>query len=241
MLSDEDRAVLEFMEKHYPQYKDNLALGRLLYAKYMGRVARAIVSGDFREVKISEIDGRLVGQNVKFKGLVGAVERYDLKVCAKCRKKECVCEGGSPGLDDLIRWRLIVGDESGLVNVTFFTRPNETVRAFEAGDEVIVRGRVKFSFDDEESGRVEIVAQGVEVLSGTKVPDPNGEEAGEVIEAVHPLQRIIEFVMKAKRVRRDIVERMCRKYGVNIDDVIDLLEMEGDYFVGKLRGDKHDG
>ena len=116
MLSEEDKRILEFMEKHYPQYKDNLALGRLLYAKYMGRVARSIVIGEFREVKISEIDGRFVGQNVKFRGLVGAVERYDLKVCSRCRKKECVCEDGSPGQDDLIRWRLIVGDESGLVN-----------------------------------------------------------------------------------------------------------------------------
>jgi hypothetical protein len=229
------------MEKHYPQYKDNLALGRLLYAKHMGRVARAMVFGEFRDVKISEIDGRLVGQNVKFRGLVGAVERYDLKVCIRCRKKDCICENGSPGQDDLVRWRLIVGDESGLVNVTFFTRPSESVRAFEAGDEVVVRGRVKFSFDDEESGRVEVVAQDVEILSKTKISDPNGEEVNEDIEAVHPLQRIISFVMRAKRVRRDIVERMCQKYGLNIGDVIDVLEVEGDYIVGKFRGDDHGG
>jgi RecG-like helicase len=207
----------------------------------MGRVARAMVSGEFRDVKISEIDGKLVGQNVKFKGLVGAVERYDLKVCVKCRKKECVCEGGSPGLDDLIRWRLIVGDESGLVNVTFFTRPNEVVRAFEAGDEVVVRGRVKFSFDDEESGRVEVVAQDVEVLSKPKISYPDGGEDNEDLGAVHPLQRVIDFVVKAKKVRRDIVERMCQKYGVNIDDVIDVLEVEGDYIVGKFKGDEHGG
>jgi hypothetical protein len=241
VLSEEDKRVLEFMEKHYPQYKDNLALGRLLYAKHMGRVARAIVSGEFRDVKISEIDGRLVGQNVKFRGLVGAVERYDLKVCIRCRKKECVCENGSPGQDDLIRWRLIVGDESGLVHVTFFTRPNEVVRDFEAGDEVIVRGRVKFSFDDEESGRVEVVAQDVEILSKGRLPDPDGEEDSEDLEAVHPLQRVIDFVVKAKRVRRDIVERMCQKYSVNFDDVIDMLEVEGDYIMGKFRGDGHDG
>jgi hypothetical protein len=239
--SEEDRRVLEFMEKHFPQYKDNLALGRLLYAKHMGRVARAIVSGEFREIKVSEIDGRLVGQNVKFRGLVGAVERYDLKVCVRCRKKECICEDGSPGRDDLIRWRLIVGDESGLVHVTFFARPNEAVGAFEAGDEVIVRGRVKFSFDDEESGRVEVVAQDVEVLSRANISDPDGEDDGEGFEPVHPLQRVINFVVKAKRVRRDIVERMCQKYGVNIDDVIDVLELEGDYIVGKFGGDGHDG
>jgi hypothetical protein len=241
MLSDEDRAVIEFMEKHYPQYKDNLALGRLLYAKYVGRVARAIVSGDFREVKISEIDGKLVGQNVKFRGLVGAVERYDLKVCAKCRKKECVCETGPAGYVDLVRWRLIVGDESELVNVVLFKRPEELPQPIEAGDEVSVKGRVKFSFDDEESGRVEVVAQDVEVLSKAKIPDPNGEEDSDDLGSVHPLQRVIDFVVKAKRVRRDIVERMCQKYGVNIDDVIDMLEVEGDYIVGKFRGDEHDG
>jgi hypothetical protein len=241
VLSEEDKRVLEFMEKHYPQYKDNLALGRLLYAKHMGRVARAIVSGEFRDVKISEIDGRLVGQNVKFRGLVGAVERYDLKVCIRCRKKECVCENGSPGQDDLIRWRLIVGDESGLVHVTFFTRPNEVVKAFEAGDEVIVRGRVKFSFDDEESGRVEVVAQDVEVISKAKMLSQEDEDDDEDLGPTHPLQRIINFVMKAKRVRQDIVERMCQKYGVNIGDVIDVLEVEGDYIVGKFRGDEHDG
>ena len=240
-MSEEDRQVLEFMEKYYPQYKDNLALGRLLYAKYMGRVARAMVSGEFRDVKISEIDGRLVGQNVRFRGLVGASERYDLKVCSRCRKKECLCENGSPGQEDLIRWRLIVGDESGLVNVTFFTRPNEAVGAFEPGDEVVVRGRVKFSFDDEESGRVEVVAQDVEVVSKAKTSDQGAEEDDEDLEPVHPLQRVINFVVKAKKVRRDIVERMCRKYGVNIDDVTDVLEMEGDYIVGRFRGDERDG
>ncbi|MEM2593239.1 MAG: hypothetical protein QXI60_11710 [Thermofilaceae archaeon] len=241
MPSDEDREVLAFMERYYPQYKDNLALGRLLYAKHMGRVARAIVSGDFREVKISEIDGRFVGQNVKFKGLVGAVERYDLKVCIKCRKKECVCGDGSPGQDDLIRWRLIVGDETGLVNVTFFVRPNEVVDAFEPGDEVVVRGKVKFSFDDEESGRVEVLAQDVEVLSKAKIQAQNGEEVGEDFGVVHPLQRVLDFVVRAKRVRRDIVERMCQKYGVHIDDVIDLLEVDGDYVVGKFRGGSNAG
>jgi len=239
--SEEDKRVLEFMEKYYPQYKDNLALGRLLYAKHMGRVARSIVSGEFREVKISEIDGRLVGQNVKFRGLVGAVERYDLKVCNRCRKKDCICENGSPGQEDLIRWRLIVGDEIGLVNVTFFVRPNEAVRAFEPGDEVIVRGRVKFSFDDEESGRVEVVAQDVEVVSKAKITDEEAEEDDEDFGPVHPLQRVINFVIRAKRVRRDIVERMCQKYGVSIGDVTDVLETEGDYIVGKFRGDEHDG
>ena len=241
VTSDEDRAVLEFMEKYYPQYKDNLALGRLLYARYMGRVARAMVSGEFRDVRISDIDGGLVGQNVRFRGLVGAVERYDLKVCVRCRKKECVCEGGSPGQDDLIRWRLIVGDETGLANVTFFARPNEVGKAFEPGDEVVVRGRVKFRFDDEESGSVEVVAQDVEVLSETKISDPDGGEGGEGFEAVHPLQRVVDFVVKAKKVRRDIVERMCQKYGVNINDVIDVLEVEGDYIVGKFRGGGHGG
>jgi hypothetical protein len=239
--SEEDKRVLEFMEKYYPRYKDNLALGRLLYAKHMGRVARSIVSGEFREVKISEIDGRLVGQNVKFRGLVGAVERYDLKVCSRCRKKECICEDGSPGQDDLIRWRLIVGDELGLVNVTFFVRPNEAVGAFEPGDEIIVRGRVKFSFDDEESGRVEVVAQDVEVISKAKMPEEEAEEDDEDFGSVHPLQRVVNFVIRAKRVRRDIVERMCQKYGVNIGDVVDVLETEGDYIVGKFRGDDHGG
>ena len=241
MSSEEDKRVLEFMEKYYPRYKDNLALGRLLYAKHMGRVARSIVSGEFREVKISEIDGRLVGQNVKFRGLVGAVERYDLKVCSRCRKKECICEDGSPGQDDLIRWRLIVGDELGLVNVTFFVRPNEAVGAFEPGDEIIVRGRVKFSFDDEESGRVEVVAQDVEVISKAKMPEEEAEEDDEDFGSVHPLQRVVNFVIRAKRVRRDIVERMCQKYGVNIGDVVDVLETEGDYIVGKFRGDDHGG
>ena len=240
MSSEEDRRVLEFMEKHYPQYKDNLALGRLLYAKYMGRVARAIVSGDFREVKISEIDGRLVGQNVKFRGLVGAVERYDLKVCAKCRKKECLCEDGPNGYVDLVRWRLIMGDDKKLVNVVLFKRPDE-LQPIEVGDELLIRGRVKFSFDDEESGRVEVVAQDVEVVSKAKMLDQDDEEDDEDFGPTHPLQRIIDFVVKAKRVRRDIVEKMCQKYGANIDDVIEVLEVEGDYIVGKFRGDEHGG
>ena len=239
MSSEEDRRVLEFMEKYYPQYKDNLALGRLLYAKHMGRVARSIVSGEFREVKISEIDGRLVGQNVKFRGLVGSVERYDLKVCARCRKKDCVCEDGPDGYVDLVRWRLIMGDDKKLVNVVLFKRPDE-LQPIEVGDELLVRGRVKYSFDDENSGRVEVVAQDVEVISKAKMSDQDAEEDGEDFEPTHPLRRVINFVIKAKRVRRDIVERMCEKYGVNIDDVIDLLETEGDYIVGKFRGDEHD-
>jgi energy-converting hydrogenase A subunit M len=88
---------------------------------------------------------------------------------------------------------------------------------------------------------VEVVAQDVEVISKAKMLSQENEDNDEDLGPTHPLQRIINFVMKAKRVRQDIVERMCQKYGVNIADVIDVLEVEGDYILGKFRGDGHDG
>jgi hypothetical protein len=221
MASDEDRKVIEFMEKHYPQYKDNLALGRLLYAKYLGKVARAAITDEFMKVKIKDIGVEMVGRNVEVVGLLGSVERYVFKVCPVCRRKKCVCKNpvSEDRYEGLIRLRMIVGDESGVIDVLLFRRPGE-FHDFEVGREVVVRGRVKFFYDDERSNRLEIVASDVSYLERQN----NGvDDSG--------LEVVVDFVRKAKKVRRDIVEKMCEKHGVKIDDVLKVFREVDGYVV----------
>jgi hypothetical protein len=221
MASDEDRKVIEFMEKHYPQYKDNLALGRLLYAKHLGKVARAAITNEFTRVKIKDIGVEMVGHNVEVVGLLGSVERYVFKVCPVCRHKKCLCKNPiSEGrYEDLIRLRMVVGDESGVIDVLLFRRPDE-FHEFEVGKEVVVKGRVKFFYDDERSNRLEIAASDVSYLERQN----NGvDDSG--------LGVVVDFVRKAKKVRRDIVEKMCEKHGVRIEDVLKVFNEVDGYVV----------
>ena len=223
MASDEDRKVVEFMEKHYPQYKDNLALGRLLYAKHLGKVARAAITDDFMKVKIKDIGVEMVGRNVEVAGLLGSVEPYVFKICPVCRRKKCVCKNPVSGdrYEDLIRLRMVVGDETGVIDVLLFRRSYE-FHDFEVGKEVSVRGRVKFFYDDERSNRLEIVATDVSYL-GERNDGVDGSELGVVV----------EFVRKARKVRRDVVERMCEKHGVKIEDVLKVFREVDGYVVSQ--------
>jgi hypothetical protein len=221
MASDEDRKVIEFMEKHYPQYKDNLALGRLLYAKHLGKVARAVMTDGFARVKIRDIGVEMVGRNVEVVGLLGYVEPYVFKVCSECRRKKCVCKNpvGEDRYKDLIRLRMVVGDESGVIDVSFFRWPDE-FHDFEVGREVVVRGRVRFFYDDERSNRLEIAASDVSYL---EKQNSGADDSG--------LGIVLDFVRKAKKVRRDIVEKMCEKHGVKIDDVLKVFREVDGYVV----------
>jgi hypothetical protein len=221
MVSDEDRKVIEFMERHYPQYKDNLALGRLLYAKHLGKVARAVINNEFTRVKIKDIGVEMVGHNVEVVGLLGSVERYVFKVCPVCRHKKCLCKNpvSEDMYEDLIRLRMVVGDESGVIDVLLFRRPDE-FHDFEVGREVVVKGRVKFFYDDERSNRLEIAASDVSYL----------EKQNDGVDD-SKLGVVIDFVRKAKRVRKDIVENMCAKHGVNIGEVLKMFREVDGYVV----------
>jgi DNA-binding Xre family transcriptional regulator len=42
---------------------------------------------------------------------------------------------------------------------------------------------------------------------------------------------VVDFVRKAKKVRRDIVEKMCEKHGVKIDDVLKVFKEVDGYVV----------
>ena len=222
-LSEEDRKVLEFMEKNYPQYKDNLALGRLLYAKHLGRVARSVGGGEILKVKIKDINPSIVGSTVEVVGLLGHVEKYVFKRCPKCWRKDCVC---NPKVDegrfiDAVRLRMVVGDETGNIDVLYF--PNVSGNHdFEVGREVVVRGRVKFFYDREDSDRIEILASNVSYVE----PKNNGVEG-------EGLSIVLDFVRKAKKVSVDIVKKLCEKHGVNPELVYNVFEVRDGYVVAE--------
>jgi hypothetical protein len=184
-------------------------------------VARAVIANEFTRVKIKDIGVEMVGHNVEVVGLLGSVEQYLFKVCPVCRHKKCLCKNpvSEDMYEDLIRLRMVVGDESGVIDVLLFRRPDE-FHDFEVGKEVVVRGRVKFFYDDERSNRLEIVASDVSYLEKQN----NGiDDAG--------LGVVVDFVRKARKVRRDIVEKMCEKHGVKIDDVLKVFKEVDGYVV----------
>jgi hypothetical protein len=140
-----------------------------------------------------------------------------------CRRKKCVCKNpvGEDRYGDLIRLRMVVGDESGVIDVLLFRRPDE-FHDFEVGKEVVVRGRVKFFYDDERSNRLEIAASDVSYLEKQN----NGvDDSG--------LGVVVDFVRKARKVRRDIVEKMCEKHGVKIEDVLRVFREVDGYVVSQ--------
>jgi OB-fold nucleic acid binding domain. len=216
-LSDEDKKVLEFMEKHYPQYKDNLALGRLLYSKYVGRVAKSI-EGDYMKVKIKDLDPEMVGTNVEIRGLIGNIEEYVFKACPICRRKECRCAKPVPEdqLIDLKRIRLIVGDESDIIDVLYFVEGKQD-HGLEVGKEVVVRGRLKYFYDNRATNRLEILANKIELVEQNDGVSGGGEAI------------VIEFIRKAKKVHIDVVKKLCERHGADPEFVFKYFEVRDDY------------
>jgi len=198
-------------------------LGRLLYAKHVGRVARASIVDEFAKVKIKDINTEMVGRNVEISGLLGSSEPYIFKVCPVCRHKECICKTpvSEDRYEDLIRFRMIVGDETGIIDVLLFRRPDEP-HGFEVGREVVVRGKVKFYYNREDSDRLEIMAS--DIFYADKENNGSNNEG---------LNIVSDFIRKGKKVRRDVVEKMCSKHGVDVKDVLKLFKEVDGYVVAQ--------
>ena len=116
---------------------------------------------------------------------------------------------------------MVVGDETGNIDVLYF--PNVSgVHDFEVGREVVVRGKVKFFYDREDSDRIEILASSVSYFE----PQNNGvEDEGLTI--------VLDFVRKAKKVSVDIVKKLCEKHGVNPELVYNVFEVRDGYVVAE--------
>jgi hypothetical protein len=216
MSEIDDEEVIKFMEKNYPQYKDNIVLGRLLYAKYTGRIVPSD-RHEYDEVKISKIGEELEGAHVKFRGIIATAERYEYLACPKCLKKNCSC--GVPDEQKIRRLRIrgVVGDETDCVDYTYFVGLDANL---EVGKEYMVYAYVKKQYDGD--GNVvyvagkpvyEVIIQRVEPIENNAVKDKDVEQ-------------IIEFVRRAKKVKVDIVKNMCRKFGVDFEK-LRLKEVDG--------------
>jgi len=236
-LSEEDRKVIEFMEKHYPKYKDNLALGRLLYAKHLGKVARNLTEPEYLKVKVKDLSKDDVGKNVELSGVIGYLEEYVFKVCSVCRHKECRCQNPSNEWVDLMRLRMIIGDETGNIDVLYFVDPKKP-HGLEVGKEVVIRGRVKYFYSRGDSDRLEITANSVTAVEGETATESRGDDDPVAEQMWDSIKQIVDFVEKSKKVKVEIVKKMCERHGVNSDVVLRLFTVKEGYVYSEPWGDK---
>lgn len=204
MITEDE--IRRFMRERFPKYADNLVLGRLLYAKYMGTSARALIADDYEKVKIKWITPDKEGKKVEVVGLVGSIQKYVYEACAVCMKKDCEEHNGR--VQRQLN-TLLVGDETDTIEVDYFGDLDA-----EVGDEVVVRGRVKLW-----KGDPEILADAIFKVGGGGITED--ERIG----------KVLEFVKKAVKVKRDILQKYCEKIGISYDDVVKRKEVvvRGEY------------
>lgn len=198
-MSDDE--IRKFMEERYPQYKDNLVLGRMLYAKFVNSNVLS-PSGRYIRRKISQLDGIMVNTLVEIQGLVAKVDKYVFVVCKKCGKKECGHEGREEV--ERVRYSILVGDETGLFTVQYFGD-----FLYDVGAEVVVQGRVKLFRD-----RFEILADNILLVEKSSSPGK-----GSVEEA-------LEFVRKAKKVKDSILRNFCKSRGIDYGEVLTRVRFD---------------
>jgi hypothetical protein len=139
MSEFEDAKVRKWMEQNYPMYKENLVLGRLLYAKAMNRnpIIRKVAGEKPVEVQIKEIKSMKIKDRVCVKGVVVEVKESTYEGCAVCKKsvsKNCGCGKGTK-IYRVVSF--LIGDDTSMIWASGFDLPQMSV-----GNEVQIVGTV---------------------------------------------------------------------------------------------------
>jgi hypothetical protein len=156
--SNEDEVILAWMEKNYPEQKDNLELARILYKKMVKKEKFEQRKNEPRTIrKIAELE---VGQRDTIRGIVAEVDYRSYIGCAKCKRK--VCEHGEPQVQYQVLSALI-GDETGNI---WISKIAENVEQLDVGDEVEVYGLTKMFKDN-----LEMMVNNLRVLEKARIKE----------------------------------------------------------------------
>ena len=208
MVSDEE--IRKFMEKYYPEWANNLELGRILYEKFKRRLNNK--GGSLVEkVKIGELEDWL-GKRVIIEGVITDVNVSTYVGCPVChRSARRGCEhlaSGQVQESTIYRVDLSVADDTGSARIVTYPMNEEEYGEYlkkdiQVGDVIRVDGVVK-----KWKGKIEVSAdcRSIELVRKVEV---------DIADVDPVLKDIISTLRKLKRVKKQIYESMCRSKGVN--------------------------
>ncbi|MEM0478294.1 MAG: hypothetical protein QXN77_07845 [Candidatus Caldarchaeum sp.] len=203
----DEKTLREFMEKHYPAYKDNLSLARILYAKHVGSLVGTVPSVSSAELKDYE------GLVVRMRGVLAAVDVMEYQACPKCMfsVRKCRCQSSSEPVTRYAYY-MTFGDNSGIFKVLAWKETSGIWSENDVGREAEITGIVFRSDDDELLVRARSI-----VFIESKAPSK--------------LDEVLSFLKEARRVRKNVVENLLRMNGLKLEEVEKYLREEGDYYV----------
>lgn len=202
-----EQEIKDWMKKNYPEYADNLELGKILYAKFVKKQAVAIPrggDGDYQKKRI--VDVKKAGERVIVSGLVVRVDRGEYFGCAMCKRKVC---SEHKERRKYYTTNLSVGDDSGLIWCGFITAEQLDVKE---GDEVEIRGRTK-----DWKGKMEVMADNINFLRRKEMKDE--------------MDNILDFVEKSGKVKTEVVQSLCKKKNLDFEEVRKRLREEDGYLL----------
>ena len=216
MVSDEE--IRKFMEKYYPEWANNLELGRILYEKFKRRINNN--GGSLVEkVKIGEIlNGQYeLGTRVETEGVIIDIQTKMYVGCPICGKSvKRMCEHLNNGVEPVNLYFpiIVVADDTGEIDVGLWTMTKEEfdefLNQYSIGDVINVVGRLK-----QWNNKYEIAASKGNIKIVRKVQV-------DIVDVNPILKDIINTLRKLKRVRKQIYESMCRSKGVNPQVLIEM-------------------
>jgi len=232
MSEPSDEEIRRFMEKYYPEYADNLELGRILYKRFMKRRRHTGGGARYEEYKIGELQPRM---RVVVQGVVIEVfEPFEYEGCAVCRRRKC----NNPNHRGRKVWVVDgfkVSDGTGTVFCSYIHGKDEEGVDVEEGDVVRVYGFTKLYKND-----VEITADKVEIVrKHPDIQEENGSETetGSATEPVHTgsavsgnideesLRNFLEAIDMFGKLKKSLVPQILQRYGLRWEDVSDYLEV----------------
>ena len=210
-----DAEIAKFLAEKYPQVKNNIKFGRMLYDKAMNKNAVIRSMGTPFEIQIKEIRGLTAKSKVAFKGIVAEVQKDSYKGCPECRKKICKDHDKTPV--DIVITRMLIGDDSDMIWVSAFGLSDDV----KDGMEVTVVGSVKEWNGERSVGAFEV--KPVAVVASKPVEVKPSVAKGSVEEKT---KQIVDFVESSQRVALNVFKSMVDGNGLNYDDVAKLVTVD---------------
>lgn len=205
----DEQTLRQFMEKHYPKYKDNLSLARILYAKHVGALAQGMPIVNTTKLRLMK------GMRVQLEGVIAGVRIQEYEACVSCKRSKTTgrCQCGST--ESVTRYvvSLRVMDNYGEVVLVSWRDDVNGIDESLVGREILAWGIVE---EDED---------GFKLLNAEwRYQTPGG--ASEVVspskDAVDEVLRVLAI---AKYMSLEVFQNLLRERGLSLDDVSGLVEI----------------
>ena len=241
-----EEEIKKWMRQYYPEYANNIELGRILYWRWLKKNIRlAPRKRNYTPVKIRDINNDATF--VEIEGVVADKTQSEYEGCAVCKRKNC----DNPehrGRRYYVVENIYIGDDTGMIWCSrLYPKEEEPEEKIEIGYKIRVRGKVK-----RYRGEYEIIVDELEILeekdlnnsqTNTDTEDeekqtPSRKDAGDE-EPKITVKKLIDVLKGFKGMKYKYLEIMMEKYGLQYKDLepyLEVYEEDGEKYVRVKEG-----